>query len=199
MLFFSIGVLLTNAYRVYLRVNEDEGITTKSNGLLSHYKFRKAIALYWINDKEALNIYKSRAVTTTTTAGSGTASFQSPTSLSSMLVGDDYTIASSIGSKRAPTVDDTSLHENGKLKRRLDRLLGHFPLRATGQPYCSIHNWLGYRTEKQTMYCPDCNIHLCVDCYSPFHQCVDLVGAKSYLESLFKTNAKPAARKRRRM
>ena len=63
MLFFSIGVLLTNAYRVYLRVNEDEGITTKSNGLLSHYEFRKAIALYWINDKEALNIYKSCAVT----------------------------------------------------------------------------------------------------------------------------------------
>ena len=184
MLFFLIGVLLTNAYRVYLRVNEDEGVTTKSNGLLSHYKFRKAIALYWINDKEALNIYKSCVTSTAAT-------FQSLTSILSMSAGDDYTITSSIGSaKRAPKVDDASLHENGKLKRRLDRSLGHFPLRKTKKQECCVHGWLQCRTEKDTMYCPDCNVHLCVDCYSPFHQCVDLVGAKSYLESLYSREKK---------
>ena len=89
--------------------------TTKLNGLLSHYEFRKAIALYWINDKEALNIYKS--CVTTTAAASAAATFQLPTSISSMSIGDDYTITSSIGSaKRAPPVDGASLHENDKLK-----------------------------------------------------------------------------------
>ena len=190
MLFFSMGVLLTNAYKVYLRINEDEGITTKSNRLLSHYEFRKAIALYWINDTAALNIYKSGGTSTAAT-------FQSPTSISSMSGGDDYTIASSIGSaKRAPPVDDAALHENGKLKRRLDRSLGHFPLKKTNQQCCSLHRWLGYRSEKHIMYCPDCNIHLCLECYSLFHQCVDLVGAKSYLDSKFKADSKPAAKKR---
>jgi len=196
MLFFSIGVLLTNAYKVYLRVNEDEGITTKSNGLMSHYEFRKAIALYWINDKEALKIYSCGA----TTAAPGAATFQSPTSVSTMSGSDnDYTITSSIGSdKRAPPVNDGSLNEYGRLKRRLDRSLRHFPRRATGRPYCCIHKWLGYRTEKQTMYCPDCNVHLCVDCYTPFHECVDMVGAKPYFASLFLEDAKPVAAKKRR-
>ena len=116
MLFFSVGVLLTNAYRVYLRVNEGEGVTTKAKGLMSHYEFRKAIALYWINDKEALNIYKTGAPT-------ASRSFQSPTSVSSMSLGDDYTIALSIECKRAPVVNDASLHETGKSKLCLDRSL----------------------------------------------------------------------------
>ena len=52
MLFWSVGgVLLTNAYKVYLRVNEDGGIRSVSEGLLTLYEFsRKPIAtMYWIN------------------------------------------------------------------------------------------------------------------------------------------------------
>ena len=59
MLFFGTGVLLTNAYRIYLCVNEDEGIITNKQGLLLYYDFRKAIALYWIDDIEARKIYRS--------------------------------------------------------------------------------------------------------------------------------------------
>ena len=47
-MFWSIGVMLTNTYIMYLKVNMYEyGLQRKE--LLSHHDFRKAIALYWIN------------------------------------------------------------------------------------------------------------------------------------------------------
>ena len=47
-MFWGIGTLLiTNAYVVYLKINLLEGVDKKY--LLLHYKFRKDIALFWIN------------------------------------------------------------------------------------------------------------------------------------------------------
>jgi hypothetical protein len=42
-LFWAFGTLLTNAYVVYIKVNIAEGVDQKQ--LLSHYEFRKQIAL----------------------------------------------------------------------------------------------------------------------------------------------------------
>ena len=42
-LFCSIGVMITNAYVIYLHVNLENGIRKKY--LLSHHDFRKAVAL----------------------------------------------------------------------------------------------------------------------------------------------------------
>ena len=36
------------------------------------------------------------------------------------------------------------------------------------------------------MYCPNYNINICAGCYSPFHQCADLIGMKSYLTNKLK-------------
>ena len=50
-MFWSIGVMLTNAYIMYMKVNMEEyGVAKKD--LMTHHDFRKAIALYWINPAE---------------------------------------------------------------------------------------------------------------------------------------------------
>ena len=46
LLFWSMGVLLTNAYKFYLRMCEEEGVVPLYK---EHYEFRKAIAEYWLN------------------------------------------------------------------------------------------------------------------------------------------------------
>ena len=47
MMFLGVFLLLTNSYVVYLKINLLEGVDKKY--LLLHYKFRKDIALFWIN------------------------------------------------------------------------------------------------------------------------------------------------------
>ena len=50
-MFWSIGVMLTNAYIMYMKVNMEEyGVAKKD--LMTHHDFRKAMALYWINPAE---------------------------------------------------------------------------------------------------------------------------------------------------
>jgi hypothetical protein len=46
-MFWAFGTLLTNAYVVYIKVNIAEGVDRKQ--LLSHYEFRKEIALNWLD------------------------------------------------------------------------------------------------------------------------------------------------------
>jgi hypothetical protein len=54
-MFWAFGTLLTNAYVVYyIKVNIAEGVDRKQ--LLSHYEFRKEIALNWLDSS-----YKPRA------------------------------------------------------------------------------------------------------------------------------------------
>ena len=174
MLFFGTGVLLTNAYRVYLRVNEDEGVTTNKQGLLSHYEFRKAIALYWINDIEARTLYQCADNASLPSRA------KAATSVSSMSA-DDFTIASSIdSSKRARKVNDASLLETGAYKCRLDRTLRHIAEKSKGRKKCPLHSWMGSEHAKQSdiLYCPSCHINLCDECFSIFHNCPDLAGIK---------------------
>jgi hypothetical protein len=47
--FWGIGVQFVNAYVVYCKVMEASG--TPKKDWLSHYDFRKTVALEWINDK----------------------------------------------------------------------------------------------------------------------------------------------------
>ena len=47
LLFWSIGVLLTNSYKLYLCVCKEDGV--KVLQYKEQYQFRKAIAEYWIN------------------------------------------------------------------------------------------------------------------------------------------------------
>ena len=49
-LFWSIGVMITNAYMIYLHVNFENGM--KKKDLLLHHDSRKSVALAWINPSE---------------------------------------------------------------------------------------------------------------------------------------------------
>ena len=46
MLFWSMGVLLTNSYKLYLQMCKEEGVKPRHK---EQYQFRKSIAKYWIN------------------------------------------------------------------------------------------------------------------------------------------------------
>ena len=180
MLFFSTGVLLRNDYHFYLRVNKDDGVTTKAKGLILHYEFRKTITFYWINDNEALKIYKYGAAAAVASA------FLPPTYISSVLFSDgDFTISSSIGTSsgsKAARWNDITLAQTGALRCQLDRSFPHMPvLSTTSSARCAIHRWLGFRKQGAILYCPNFNINICAGCYLPFHQCADLIGMKSYL------------------
>mmetsp|Transcript_11027 Transcript_11027/g.31946 ORF Transcript_11027/g.31946 Transcript_11027/m.31946 type:complete len:253 (+) Transcript_11027:62-820(+) len=57
-MFRTIGVLLTNAYRLYLSVCRDEGVTPQYK---THYDFREAIGKYWIRPKDEACDFKISA------------------------------------------------------------------------------------------------------------------------------------------
>ena len=48
--FLSLGVMLTNAYVMKCKIDLEEGVEKKD--LMSQYKFRKLVAIAWINPEE---------------------------------------------------------------------------------------------------------------------------------------------------
>ena len=79
-------------------------------------------------------------------------------------------LSNSCGEKSAATVriTDATLDERGALKCRLERSLDHLCERPTKRTRCSLHWWAGKcRKESDIVFCPTCNVHLCVDCYGP--------------------------------
>ena len=200
MFFWGIGVLLTNAYVVYRKVLLEEGVDKKN--LLSQYQFRKEIALYWINpslfqrDYHRLSTPTSRSGTATTAIGtaSSTATRTSPrTHKKRKLIYSptNSTISSLTGisspTTTATTVNDRSLHVNGKLNCRLIRTYDHSPVQCKQNVQCQLHKWCSsskqkMRVETQLCYCPTCNVNLCLECYRPFHTETDIVEKKSVIE-----------------
>ena len=141
-------MLLTNAYRVYLQINEDEGVTKKNDGLLLHYEFCKAIALYWINNVEAMKIYRCSEASLSVSSSAQKMLFQLLASMSSMSAMDgDLTIGSSVGSgapAKASRFSDRSIQATGALRYQLDRSLLHIPVPSTSLSVrCGLHRWLG--------------------------------------------------------
>jgi hypothetical protein len=168
-MFWAFGTLLTNAYVVYIKVNVAEGVEKKH--LLSHYDFRKEIALNWLDSSYEPRTHRIKEAPTKKTGLSSM--FSSPSSVSTI------TTASSL---RATYCNDSSLAENGALNCRLDTTLPHLPSRKTGtKSQCALHRWTGNRMEAGILYCRSCNIHLCIDCYEIFHTESNLVAKKKEL------------------
>ena len=177
MLFWSVGVLLTNAYKLYLRVCEDEGVIPRYK---EQFEFRKAIAEYWINpeliEKERLQGARKRKYDDDSVSCMSpiTNPFMSPTGSESGRSG---------GAARSTAFTDASLDEQGALSTRLDRSLDHFFERSPSKrPKCSLHWWAAdKRLEKDIFHCPSCRVNLCVDCYGLFHRIPGLVSIKTKL------------------
>jgi hypothetical protein len=141
-LFWSIGTLLTNSYKVYIKVNLSEDVDRKQ--LLSHYNYQKQVALCWINpdlfELENFIVARKRK-----------RGIDSPSSISTMSHSTDR--------KRSPKFTDTSLHENGSLRLRLQQQVPHFPSRPCNKnSRCLLHGWVGTRKEGEMLYCDTCNV-----------------------------------------
>ena len=57
MLFWYMGVLLTNSYKLYLKMCTEEGVKPLHK---EQYQFRKAIAEYWINPELVISEKESK-------------------------------------------------------------------------------------------------------------------------------------------
>jgi hypothetical protein len=162
-MFWAFGTLLTNAYVVYIKVNIAEGVDRKQ--LLSHYNFRKEVALNWLDSSYEARTHQIKDAPSKKTTGLMSL-FSSPSSVS--------TITTS--SSRAAFCTDSSLSQNGLLQCRLDTTLSHLPSRKRGnRPQCALHSWTGTRKAGDMLYCRSCNIHLCNDCYEIFDTRSNLV------------------------
>jgi hypothetical protein len=137
-MFWAFGTLLTNAYVVYIKVNIAEGVDRKQ--LLSHYEFRKQIALNWLDSsyEPTTNEIKDGP----RKKNGSTTLFSSPSSVSVI------TTASS----RANFCTDTSLSENVILQCRLDTTLSRLPSKKkeTDSNVLYIH---GLASERSVTYC----------------------------------------------
>ena len=126
------------------RVNEDEGVTKKKDGLLTHYEFRKAVAMYWINPEETMRHKRSLHVPTEVGRNTNKRRFnamRSPTSLSDLtgMSTDSLYMPSLLNKRRAASCTDNALAENGELRCRMDQTLDHYPVKAAPKVKCGMH------------------------------------------------------------
>ena len=130
-MFWIIGVMLTNAYVIYKKLNEEYGVPKKQ--WMSQHDFRKAIAITWINPQ----FYQENYVDNTT-KNTGKRAWQNDVSSLSSTSNQSKTMV-------AQKVTDDSLHPlTGKLSCRLNSELNHLPI-AKGNPTsrCAIYWWAG--------------------------------------------------------
>ena len=91
---------------------------------------------------------------------------------------------------RAPKINTKGLHPgHGRLKRRLDISLGHFPTIPMGEKrhrVCQLHRWayaeagggnggdIPPGARRDVYACDACGVKLCVPCFAMYHQCEEL-------------------------
>jgi len=192
-LFWAKGVMLVNAYVLYVRHNTMMGKTKK--GLLSQYEFRKQIALAWIapdkydprfvdkDKREAKRKRKSPSPSHSIASNSS----QSRCAKLPPRMSPRMNAADDVRATPAPRFTDSSLAIGGSLSMRLRTDLKHRPApERKPKSKCQLHRWAsGFEYRAGTLWCQDCQVHLCVGCFSTFHDVEDLIKNKVGLESLF--------------
>ena len=144
-MFWSIGVMLTNSYIMYMKVNMGEyGVAKKD--LMTHHKFRKTIALYWINPAEYDQELKAEKPYDVKRKSSSTSTVLSVT-VDSLV---------SYSTKQIKTVlhhvTDASLcPSTGNLRCRLDPMIDHIPYEDGRWARCRLHWWggVGWKNKKR--------------------------------------------------
>jgi hypothetical protein len=178
--FWGIGVLLVNAYVSYRALCREKKVKP-----MSQYDFRKAIALAWM-DQERYWPDRYKNVTTgsthTTTAEDDSITDRSRNSKRLFEAG------ASINSvkKRSAQVTTTSLCPRiGCYKFRLGVGFGqHLVERGrTGSSQCALHYWAKKETVRAwILHCPTCHVHLCIQCWKPWHTIQEVEGLQAHFE-----------------
>ena len=185
--FWATGVLLVNTYISYKTY-----MTSKGMQPMTHYEFRKAIALAWLDpSKHWHNRLKNRnksGASSTTTSGNTTTdtatssitsrSLPSRRKSSEFLVNNGTKDPTPRKKPRCAPLNDAALCTRaGAYKHRLSVSQGaHLPMTPTANdPRCSLHSWAkNMKIRKQIVKCETCGIHLCVECYKNFHTIQDV-------------------------
>ena len=85
--------------------------------------------------------------------------------------------------------NETLLSTNPSLNIRLNRTLDHLPKKPKLKKCrCRLHMWFGIKTQKDTLFCPTCNVNLCIKCYKMFHNCQNIVAMKMALYKKIASN-----------
>jgi hypothetical protein len=161
--FWGMGVSLVNAYVCYKEVCEQNNVKP-----MSHYEWRKSIALAWIDPNQYWPSRYSR--TSSINPQNLEVSDETSDRTGKRKASDDSVTTSS--SKRATAITDEALDpRTGRLRDRLAVGHGlHMPEAATDWAKCSLHNWAAKkRTRAQIVKCSTCGINLCLVCFKGFH------------------------------
>ena len=181
--FWGMGVLKVNAYVCYVDFMKEQGVPQQQ--ILTHYEFRKQIALAWLDaDQYWPDKYQYKKRKDPPTATDATVR---PTRAA--------TLQATIESSRPGRVCDKSLDGlHGKLRCRVDTSVSHFPVRLKSrQVYCSLHRWA---TSGDMKYrggitkCSHCNVALCHECFTIFHSEQNIVPQKETLGQRFRRQKK---------
>lgn len=195
-LLWALGVLTVNAYVFYKTVMEEERVPKKE--WLTHYQFREAIAMAWIQmDEPTIKERRNMNTQKTTTANMNTPT--TSTKRSSPPTTGGYSRRQTKKQKETPTPrtrlqssqsvkpavapplhDSTIMAQHGPYSNRLNRFFDHFPEEPSGKrPKCALHRYAsGLEERKNIVACMYCKIHLCVRCFATFHTEPDLLMAK---------------------
>jgi Transposase IS4 len=148
---WGVQLLLVNAYVLY-RTAHLYMWKKKKKSIMSHYEFRRQIALTWLlsgSDPSCQGTKRARTVSA-----------------------NDSECASSYS--KSKKVSDASLDpNNGSLCIRLDDDQ-HFPVIPTSKrPCCSLCRWVeqekDIKNRSGIVVCDKCQVSLCIDCFKPFH------------------------------
>jgi len=175
---WGLGVLLVNAHVTYKLVLEAEGKVP-----MSHYEFRKTIALSWIHSAEPSIMDRRRTRLRNQTPGSqlnnksksrATLEMSDRKRKRSTPPSATSATPSSTNSKASKSchLNDSSIDNgSGPFARRLDRFVDHFPVEPTeNRPCCALHRYVGRLDERKHVYkCCHCKINLCIQCFKLFH------------------------------
>jgi hypothetical protein len=183
---WGFGVLLVNAYIFYQRVMEESGVDKKDR--LSHYEFRRRIALAWVQKDEPSIKQRRKANLPTPASIAGKRKATPPTSAratrrktidhstpESIIAVDAQAKEASIKKGKSSAVTDQSLTSTtGPFAKRLDSdaNVRHWMAVVPNRPKCALHRWacgneMSHRLN--VFSCTFCMVNLCVDCFCIFH------------------------------
>ena len=167
MFFWIFEGMLTNSYVLYRKYFEIHDIKQP----LNHYEYIRAISLAWL-DQEHYWPQKKTSISSSSTSSQSS----------------DSSVISRLRSTHTPAVTksvaftDKSLDSySGALRCRVDKHYAHLPVRGDKKVNtCQLCYWKNRsRVRAQVVKCSYCQIHICIDCFKPFHEVANLKVLKS--------------------
>ncbi len=162
--------------------NEENNGTLRNAGVVDDTDFSPLLEEMPLNEVNAhLQIPESIEITSLNEIKKTL--FKSPDTMSTM-TGDAYItcpVHDPRGDKKeAVALTGSLLSETGALRCRLDITLDHLPMSVEGKPKCALHRWAGFRTKGLLLFCPQCNVNLCIGCYGVFHRTRNIASMRAY-------------------